>query len=520
MRMIPDTPLETGSRAELLVFDQLRSAFGSATDGEWFALHSLNLPRHEYKRFGEIDFIVCGPGGLFVLEVKGGGVSCQAGSWTTTNRYGQVDILRESPFRQAASALHALARLVPGGIIDSFVTGYGVIMPDVMGLPDSAEWEKPVLADARDFRQFEAWLEALIKHWQQKGTRSTGPTVGELQSLLQFLRPDFEAVRSTYVSNHEVEQRIVRLTEDQLSLVDIVEANDRVICTGGAGTGKTIMALEIARRWSTDGSRVALACHSPWLKSCLSKLAGSGTVVTLANSIEVAARRSGIELFDALIVDESQDIFNLAAMSHLDRSLSGGLEHGRWVFFHDINNQSGLCGEYEPEAYELLERCHPARIPLRTNCRNTLPIVKYVQENLAADLGVSAVGHGPAVRVVEARNPIDALARLQEELIQLVEREQFAPSDIVILSQYPYLNSVCSQLPDSFEYSIRQLDEYSPRGSTAGKIGFAEIENYKGLESPCIVLIDLPPLDSSSKCRALYYVGLSRARVQLTVIHF
>ena len=43
---------------------------GSGSNG-WFAMHSLNLPRHEPKRFGEIDFIVCGPDGVFVLEVKG-----------------------------------------------------------------------------------------------------------------------------------------------------------------------------------------------------------------------------------------------------------------------------------------------------------------------------------------------------------------------------------------------------------------------------------------------------------------
>lgn len=520
MRMIPGTPVDTGSQAELLVFDQLRSTFCSDTHGEWFALHSLNLPRHEYKRFGEIDFIVGGPGGLFVLEVKGGGVSCQAGLWTTTNRFGHVDRLRESPFRQAVGALHALTRLVPSGLIDSFVTGYAVIMPDVTELPDSAEWEKPVLADARNFRQFENWLENLIRHWQQKSSHSTEPTVDQLQSLLQFLRPDFEAVRSTTFSTHEIERRIVRLTEDQLNLIDIVEANSRVICSGGAGTGKTMMAVELARRWSTNGSRVALACHSPWLKTYLCKCTAPGIAVTLISSIGVAAKRAGIEYFDALIVDESQDIFNLSAMSYLDKSLSGGLEAGRWIFFHDVNNQSGLCGEYEPEAYKLLERCHPARIPLRTNCRNTLPIVKYVQENLAADLGVSAVGDGPEVRIIDVKSTVNAVMSLQAELIQLIEREGFAPSDIVVLSPFAFASSICSQIQHDFTYSICQLDDYSSRSSIAGKVGFAEIENFKGLESPCIVLADLPALDRTSDYRALYYVGLTRARVQLTIIHY
>ena len=72
MRMIPSEPLHTDSYAEKRVFDQLRASFSAADQTGWFAMHSLNLPRHEYKRFGEIDFIVCGPDGVFVLEVKGG----------------------------------------------------------------------------------------------------------------------------------------------------------------------------------------------------------------------------------------------------------------------------------------------------------------------------------------------------------------------------------------------------------------------------------------------------------------
>ena len=52
MEMIPATPHGTHSRAEKRVFDQLRIAF--ETDHTLTAYHSLNLPRHPYKRFGEI----------------------------------------------------------------------------------------------------------------------------------------------------------------------------------------------------------------------------------------------------------------------------------------------------------------------------------------------------------------------------------------------------------------------------------------------------------------------------------
>ncbi len=40
-----------------------------------FAVHSVNLPEHEYKRWGEADFVVVSNAGVTLLEVKGGMVN-------------------------------------------------------------------------------------------------------------------------------------------------------------------------------------------------------------------------------------------------------------------------------------------------------------------------------------------------------------------------------------------------------------------------------------------------------------
>lgn len=518
MRLIPGQPLDTRSRAELWVFDHLRAAFTDASQSGWFAMHSLNLPQHEYKRFGEIDFIVCGPGGLFVLEVKGGGVACRDGMWETRNRMGQTERLSESPFKQAEGALHGLRRRLPAAVANDLVVGYGVVLPDVQGLPESAEWDRKTLADARDCRQFERWLEKLIAHWRAKDPRKPMATADQLGVLRQHLRPDFEAVKSLHRSAHEVEERIARLTEDQLGLIDIVEVNGRVICSGGAGTGKTMLAQELAKRWSAEGKKVALACHSPWLKAFLEKSAAPGVTVTLADSIHVTARRAGIEMFDALIVDEGQDLLNLDSLGRLDAALRGGIEKGRWCFFHDRNNQSGLCGEYSLEAYEYLGSFGPARVPLKTNCRNTLPVLQCIQDALQADLGTAAVGDGPAVRELIASGSSEAALALKNELNALVNRDGFSASEIVILSPWALQQSCASALVGGGQARITELDSYSPRGAGGGAIGFAQIDNFKGLESLVVVLVDLPCPRVNSPARALHYVGMSRARALLSMV--
>ena len=518
MRMIPSQPLNTSSRAELRVFDQLRATFSGADQNGWFAMHSLNLPRHVYKRFGEIDFVVCGPDGVFVLEVKGGGVSCRGGLWETTNRHGETDRLRESPFKQAEGALHGLRGKLPALISNRFVVGYGVVMPDIESLPGGAEWDRAVLADARDFRQFEKWLTRLIRYWRAKDPR--GPTANPMQLnlLQQHLRPDFEAVVPLHVSVHDVETRIARLTMDQLRLIDIVEANPRVICSGGAGTGKTMLALELAKRWGASGMKTALACHSPWLKRFLERNAVPGLTVCLADSIHVAANRAGVKTFDALIVDEGQDILNLEALDQLDSSLAGGISEGRWCFFHDVNNQSGLCGSYVPDAYDYLESFCPVHIPLKTNCRNSLQILQRIQGDLDADVGNSGVGDGPSVREVLVADPDSASQALEKELLSLVDGEGFNPGEIVVLSPFTFARSWTSLLPPQLRNSIAVLDDASPRNLNRKSIGFAQIGDFKGLESEVIVLVDMPRPGQDEKLRSYHYVGMSRARALLSMI--
>ncbi len=519
MRMIPSQPLATSSKAEYRVFDQLRQAFSTPDKNGWFAMHSLNLPRHEYKRFGEIDFVLCGPEGLFVLEVKGGGVSCKEGIWETTNRYGETKRLRESPFKQAETALHGLRQKLPAPLSRVFVTGYGVILPDVERLPESAEWDQSVLADGRDFRQLEKWLERFIRHWRTKDRHKPIGSAEHLRMLAQHLRPDFEAVVPLHVPAHEVEARIARLTQDQMKLIDVVEANPRVICSGGAGTGKTMLALELAKRWGATGKKTVLVCHSPWLKRFLEQNSVPGLTVSLADRVHVAARRAGIDRFDTLIVDEGQDILNLDTLDRLDKHLNCGLSNGYWCFFHDVNNQSGLCGSYEADAYEYLESLSPARIPLTTNCRNSLQILQRIQDALGADMGNSGVGEGPAVREKVVADSDSAVQALANELCGLVDREGFHPGNIVILSPVPYTQSWTSSIPDDLQASITVLDDASPRNMDRNSIGFAQISDFKGLESEVVVLVDMPRPGQGKTLRSLHYVGMSRARALLTIIY-
>ncbi len=524
MRMVPTSPYDTGSQAEKRIFQRLRSAF----DDRYIAFHSLKPTRHPHKRFPEIDFVICGPAGLFVLEVKGGNIACQDGVWQYRDRYGQLTQSHEGPFRQAENALHGLIKGLyadlSGDTLDQFTTGYGVLFPDCEWECDGVEWDIEMLADMRRSRDIEGWLGNLFRYWSERSGRIGRPHQQDVDRLQAHLRPEITGQGSgneiqLYEQVEDIQGRVARLTEDQMRMADVAETNRHVLCAGGAGTGKTFLAERLARRWAVIGLQVAVVCRSPWLRHFLaSRLSVSGVTVSLIDGVCLDCRRAGLQRFDALIVDEGQDLFDMACIKVLDGVLAGGLETGRWCWFHDLNNQS-LTHHFDPDAKIYLESLKPVRVPLRINCRNTRVILEWIQESLGADLGVCGAGAGPKVRIQAATTQRESARRTASEIGELVDVGGLAPGSITILSPFEFAESSAALMPLEAARLVRRLDEYSMREISGDKVGFATIGDFKGLENEAIIVVDLPAPDEIGRNSAEHYVAMSRARSVLSLIY-
>lgn len=523
MRMLPEHPYATESQAEKKVFDVLKESF-HPHHGDYIALHSFKLPQHVYKRTAEIDFLICSAYGIYVLEVKGGLVQYSGQEWSYSNRAGQKNISFEGPFRQAESAMFSLRerlqRQLTKGLFEKITFGYGVVLPDCRLTLNAMEWDTQLLCQGNGYRTLETWLRQLMDYWQAKEARPKQLTGDELKVLVDALRPVQKSKINLCAQIDWASKRIDQLTEQQLLLLDAVEANQRVMCSGSAGTGKTLMAMELAERWTKAGKKVLLVCRSLWLKHfltsffCLPNL----TISTL-EGLPSAVRRARIQRYDALLIDEGQDLLSHLFLSQVGSYLEGGMAHGCWVFFHDVNNQSGLFGEVDGEVFKVLEQLTPVQVPLKRNCRNTANIMDAIRENTGADMAIEAVGAGPAVKLTRAKNNDEALALVRESLEEILELSGLSLGEVTVLTNEEPMGFK-RQLARFLQHEMQVLDEYAMQSFPPNAISLTTVEAFKGLENTAVILCLNERIIGAEQSLLLRYVGMSRAKVLLHVFFY
>ena len=566
-QMIPVVPHPSTPYSEKRIFELLRLEEGCRN---WVVLHSLGLTHTGTRPYGEVDFVVLVPGkGIICLEIKGGEISCHDGIWKTGNRKtGEVHILGRGPYLQARDSMFSLR----GAILKHFgdtdpaskcVFSYSVIFPDVHSPPVSAEAESWETVDMIGLRRpladlIKENLEATSRKLSRKISRES-VSRETLNRIREFLRPDFERIIARSTSIARTEECLVTLTREQYDFLDVAEANSRAIVTGPAGTGKTLLALELARRESSRGRRVLLICYNRllgiWLRSVVRqerlKDVTAGTYhSTLHNVISTSSYQDEFiedlktaddqeayqhlypfygeltlaetgHTVDTLIIDESQDLVASSNLSVFNAWLKGGLAGGRWTFFGDFCRQA-IYSESIQKCSEdtvlslLSEHGTFSKVPLRVNCRNSRPIAEETALLSGFDILPYRLGEaeGLAVDYRFFKNAEQETEQLVAALTKLME-EDVASDDVVLLSLHRLEDDFLADVGRSAGVDLVPPEEIRHRRKKCFAV--TTVHAFKGMESPVVVLCGLRSIQTE-KQKSLAYVGMSRARSHLILI--
>lgn len=566
-KMIPPHWHDNTPRSEQRVFNLLKN---DPQTEDWVVLHSLNLKQSGTQPYGEVDFVVLIPGaGVFCLEVKGGRVACKDGAWTTTDASGATFPLKRSPFSQAQEGMHELRKSLEERLarVPEFYKvpfGYAVVFTDVEAPPPDIGTEPWEVVD--HFGLNAGIAGHLLRAAKQQRTRHrifsspTEPQPPLLKKMKDALRPDFERIVARRTVVGDSERRLLKLTEEQYETLDLLGGNARCLFEGAAGTGKTLLALEFARRCAQAGDRVLLICFNrllgDWFSSEI-RATCEGLNITagrfykcvrdaimlspLKGEFQTAEKQSqDAELFDSVyplygqlaleactdrfdvvVMDEAQDLVCRPVLDLLNVWLKDGLQGGRWAFFGDFHRQA-IYGSARPADAHLLmsERCgFYARASLRQNCRNTRRIGEETALLSGFDSPPYRMGQvdGTPVDYLEYTDADSQRNTLETALARLAGESGIAADDVVILSRYRFEQSAAGKLNGASAFRILPVEQSGTKDRKVPTFHFATAQAFKGMESKVVVLCDVDRIESDED-RSLLYVAMSRARSLLTVL--
>jgi hypothetical protein len=524
------------SPAEQRVFGLLRSRLA---DG-WEVFHSAGWVVRdpgEGAKDGEIDFVLCHPDhAIICLEVKGGGIQCRYGEWSRKQE-GEWERMRD-PFQQALDHRYALERLidtVDGRRGKDLFIVHAVALPDVSvhSLQLAPDAPPEILVDRNDVEDPDAWVERVLAfHAGAREKRKVPGTAGAAM-LRDLIAPTFEIDVSLAHLFAQESADLVQLTHEQSALLGRKSREPRMVVRGCAGSGKTMLAVEHARRLSQGARDVLFVCFNRRLREHLqATVADEGITFHTFHGLCVAmARRAGVELpdypqddtppefwldelpealvdamaelgpqWDALVVDEAQDL-HTHWLTALQSCLRDEQRDPVWLFMDD--NQRVYEAMLEvPDEW--------ARHELTVNCRNTQEIhrevVKKYKGEVAPDVLRGPSGREPELLITP--NPVDAVAGVLE---RLCGTEEVAPQDVVVLSSHALERS---DFATGFSGRWRLTEK---RNQPGDYVQFSSIRGFKGLESPAVVLCELEDIDDMTRDQQIY-VGMSRARNHCVIV--
>jgi len=547
------------SAAEEQFYDQCRATLGAG----WQVYHSCVLSTMEGDdglRDNEIDFVCYHPNfGVIVVEVKGGRIrhDGQTGLFYSINRHGENFEIKD-PFQQALVWKSRFLRLLKRN-------GVKVPVSHAVCFPSAAEEEFPsssglvpeIIIGRGRLKDLGVALRNIAEKSQPEQYLRFQDIGAELDRLLIGSTFTTKMYLRDYINSHEHRLKDMESIHDTL-IMPIASAK-RLGVEGEAGTGKTMLAVMLAKHFRDLGRSVLVLGSNSLLNLLLRRDLGEGieaqTYPEIAAAFGVnllipppeftgakddwiqyeaperlkAAIGTAAKRYDVLICDEAQDVqpFWWEALESL---LNQGQEDSRFYLFFD--SSQGVFGSGADErkfvAAEVLP-VHPPYFPLVHNYRTTREIAAFARAfRTNTEVMQSHSGRlGYVPELVVYKDAEDARQLLGRLVRKLTREEGMLNEDLTILSarnpaakeSVLYQTDAIVKIP-LHRLTSSQKKSWKEAKVPQGSIGLATIAGFKGMETSVGILLNVSeynlPVDNPIMA-SLIYVACTRAKHMLYV---
>ena len=553
-------------RSESIVFNALKNDDHTRN---WTVFYSLHVPKPG-REPREIDFLVIIPEyfSVICLEVKGGHYDMEAGIWypldpSDRRRAG----LRKSPQDQVRDTMFALKnhwktnKLKGFGNIEYLSLGCAVAFTDMSkpssGLPAHVAhsiWSNDVQVRNKLREKLNEIATKMCKIRGPRDEKEKKQAKIYLADLQDDLEPSSMSPKNRIFSSDldTLREELLNLTNDQLHSLDLVNDNDCCVIDGAAGTGKTVLAMELARqRCEENGEKVALICSNPYLSSRFERWAktlsnkNGDSVVTGTLDDFLTTDDKGSKKFDYLVVDEAQNLCDEESRSLMDKLLEGKLTNGSWAMFGDFAYQNIINPDITEDGEDVLKQLkniYPRMTlgRLKINCRNTYEIAAAVSMFLDIDSLPRSGVHGPLIQT-KYFNTQEQLNNLLDHLVTDFKDREFFSRQIILLSgSSDNFNTLSSHKYGGWklanvrekkgEKNLDREDVPDVSGdSSPGTLRYSDIHDFQGLESEVVILVipltekqtevgEVATLPQYDYLQRILYTGMSRAKAILIIV--
>lgn len=542
-----------GRRGEAQVYRACRDQL----DDTWIVRYSLCIVTNERPpRDVEADFVLFHKDlGILVIEVKGGHhIAYNAGTdrWTSTDVRGDVHDI--DPFRQAVTAKHCLLRELQESprwrsLRIRVPAAHAVLFPEIDLLDGllGPESKRSILGGRSELTWFAAWVRSIMEG--ARGDREQSPGEAGIAAIRErFCRSrDGRALLSSTLASEEAQR--IKLTEQQASIFEILTYRPRAVITGGAGTGKTLLAMMRAQELARNGNQTLLLCFNAalgdhlkvivqreglqeklhamtfhdlcrWVVTKTQKQKGTDFLAQARAICPAASSEPDVLLpyalgrsvlvsdlrYDAILVDEAQD-FRKEFWLPISLLLAKKEESLFYLFF-DANQAlytKPSIGIIQDDPY-----------PLRRNCRNT-SFIHEAAYRFYQGLSIEPPPiKGSQIAHIIASTAARQAALLHQHVSEILDREKVRPEDIVVLIAPSLRKRVYYDLLRPL--LLPQRVEWSFEAHRKPKTVLVDtVSRFKGLEAAVVLLWGLDDVEPNEQ-RELLYVALSRAKSRLYLV--
>ena len=525
--MIPHQP-HTFAPASLegIMFEGLKKL-----PDDYYVFHSLRISTVVDNTFheSETDFVVFNKRlGIICLEAKAGQVQYKDGYWL----YGSGEPMHNGgPFNQASSNKWKLIKYFENhrfaSVLDKCKFLHAVWFPSLteqkvatMTLPTEAD--RNLIMTEEALTNPEPYLERIFAT-ELPGGKITNLSDNDVNRIMkEILCPQFNVFPSVTFESDLKKIVFHRLLQEQSGILNFLSEQKTAVINGAAGTGKTMIAVEKAKRHASAGEKVLFLCYNAQLKNYLSEnyehenidyytvsgLACKLCDTTTPNYEKLKSKLEDMYVFENfpymhVVIDEGQD-FGMDAVEE-----TGIIETIKSIITDTKPETASFYIFYDKlqlvQAHKIPQYISEAdcKLTLYRNCRNT--------ENIATTSLAPITERKPklidgCVKGVPAKlHFCDTDEKVKEKIDIIIDMlKGQSVKDIVILTCKTETTSV--------------LTQYINNGLYRNKYRFSTCRKFKGLEADAVILIDVDSNVFEDENALIYYVGTSRARLWLDII--